>query len=253
MVLDIITPAMGRPEILERTYKSFTEKLTGIEWGLCTCYINIDLFPCFSDELEKINALRVECVDVAKKYFGTVVPNLPVYQTNEMYHGHFTQAFNWLFKSATTEHILCLEDDWELLLPVDINELLDRFKKVDTLYQVVLRAYTYKYPCVCMSPGILHKRFYKAIAGRYDTLRNPECQIHSRTDLPIFIPNKDNCKESEKYVMAYPQCVNDPRMVIVKDIGRAWMEKSPYCRPQTLPDNDPRYKKKNNYTHWIKK
>ncbi len=247
MIFDIVTPAMPRPDILDKTYRSFTDNIEGVDWDICTCYINVDLFPCERKELEKTNDLRMECIEVAHNYFGTVVPRLPVYETDGMYHGHFTEAFNWLFKSATSDYVLCLEDDWVLTEKIDVQDLLSPFGGSETMYEVVLRAYTYKYPCVCMSPSIFHKRFYRSIAGHYDTLRNPECQVHSRTDLPIFLPNRGNCDKPEKYVVAYPD------HVIVKDIGREWLDKSPYCRPQTLAPNDPRYKKKNNYTHWIKK
>ena len=45
MNINFTTTATVRPDILEKTYKSFTNKLVGIDFSKTTIYINIDLLP----------------------------------------------------------------------------------------------------------------------------------------------------------------------------------------------------------------
>jgi hypothetical protein len=124
---------------------------------------------------------------MAGRYFGNVesrMPNVP----------NYTAAYAWVWGSAKTDIILNLEDDWALNREVDIYQLYHNFEECKTLYEVVLRAYNYHYPCTCTSPALLHRRYYGVVASKFNTLINPECQTHSRTDFGIFIPNKKNCK-----------------------------------------------------------
>jgi len=252
MIIDITTTAMPRPEILNDTYNSFTKRMHGIEWDKCTCYINIDLFPCDKNELKEIEYNRQLTIKIAKNYFGNVVANLPIYYNEEFkfYHGNYTAAYDWLWSRAQNKYILNLEDDWKLIRDCNIEALIRPFTLNPNLYECVLRAYAYRYPCTCTSPAILHERYYKAIGGKFDLTRNPETQTHSRQDFGIFIPNKDNCKEPEKYIATYPNVL---AAIIVKDNGREWLENSPYIRPQMLYKTDPRYLKKAQFTSWIKK
>jgi len=252
MILDITTTAMPRPEIVDQTYYSFVNRLHGVEWDKCTCYINVDLFPCNKTELKEVEYQRMLTVKTAKKYFGKVVSNLPVYynESFKFYHGNYTAAYDWLWSNAKSEYIINIEDDWELVRDCHIDELIKPFLFNPNLYECVLRAYAYRYPCTCTSPAILHERYYKAIGGKFNCTRNPETQTHSRQDFGIFIPNKDNCKEPEKYISTYPMVGT---VIMVKDIGREWLENSPYIRPQMLPKTDPRYLKKAEFISWIKK
>jgi len=243
IALDITTTACNRIDIIEKTYKSFTENLTGVDWNKSTLYINIDPVP-YNYDIEKD---RDAIVEMCHKYFGYVVANRPI-QPN------FTRAYNWIWSHATKDIILNLEDDWELIKQIDIDILLQYFKNISTLYQVVLRAYTYHYPCTCASPSLLHRRYYHAIGGKMDELRNPETQTHSTSSTErfgIFIPNKKSCPDRnyiKKYVVAYPEVENDNFAIIVKDIGREWLIKSNYDRPQNLG-----ICKKDSFVKWIKK
>jgi len=242
--IDFTTTAMPRPKILRRTYRSFAQKMKGLKLNQNTLYINIDPFPYDSDdEYIDICNIREQCIDVAKSFFQKVVSRQPK-------KPNYTSAYDWLWHSAKSEIIFNLEDDWELNTAIDVNQLLQFFRNSKTLYQVVLRAYPYKYPCTCTSPGFLHRRYYSRLGGKMDSNRNPETQTHSRTDFGIFIPNKKNCKNPEKYVIAYPTLRSK---IIVDDIGRDWLAKSPYTRPQMLPADDPRYKKKDKFLAWLKK
>ncbi len=239
MIIDVTTTAMNRPEVHDLTFSSFTTFLKGVEWEESTLYINIDPIP---------DGDRMEVVRVAQKYFGNVIYHMPD-------TANYTSAYNWVWSHAKTKYILNLEDDWRLKREVHINTLLKYFDIMPSLYEVVLRAYTYHYPCTCTSPAILHRRYYHALGGKLDETRNPETQTHSRRDFGIFIPNKKNCTGAaiNKFVIAYPEMTRDPSAVIVEDIGREWLENSDYCRPQMFPKHDKRFKKKCDFTKWVKK
>ena len=247
MIIDCTCTAMPRPKIHEECFRTYTQNITGVDWGNSTLYINIDPFPNDSfAEKELIKEKSLESIEIGKKYFGSVVYNLP-------HIPNYTAAYNWVWKNAQSELILNLEDDWALNRKIDIHDFINHFEECKTLYEVVLRAYSYKYPCTCTSPAILHKRYYGKIAGHLDTLRNPECQTHSRRDFGIFIPNHSNCPGDliKKYVRVYPEENNNQNEVISNDIGRVWLENSPYMRPQMLTKDDPRYLKKDKFRSWI--
>ena len=234
--IDITTTAVNRPEIHDITFSSFTRHLNGVDWSRSTLYINIDPFPPGD---------RSECVRVAEKYFGQVVANMPDVP-------NYTAAYNWVWSHAKTKYILNLEDDWRLKKDVHIGTLLQYFDQIPSLYEVVLRAYTYHYPCTCTSPAILCRRYYHTIGGKLDITRNPETQTHSRQDMGLFIPNRNNCSGNaiRKFVVAYPEITGDKRECLVEDIGRDWLDNSKYCRPQQFPKSDPRYNKKCNFVKW---
>lgn len=247
MIIDTICTAMPRPKIHETAFKTYTSGLKGVDWANCTLFINIDPFPYTTDEeYEAIQENRARTIIIARKYFGNVVTRTPK-------KPNYTKAYNWLYSSARTTVILNLEDDWALNRNIDIRTLIKNFEECGSLYEVVLRAYTYRYPCTCTSPALLHKRYYGAIAGKLDPERNPETQTHSRRDFGIFIPNKKNCPgdEIDKYVRVYPEKCGDQGEVVSIDIGREWLDNSPYMRPQMLQPDDPRYKKKDKFRTWI--
>lgn len=236
--IDFTTTAMPRPDLVDRTFYSFSKNLIGIDLKQQDLYINIDPLPdC------KSQVLREHVVKICKKYFKNVNYSMPD-------TANFSEAINRVWGGAQSELIFNIEDDWELVRPINITALLEAFQNCDTLYQVVLRAYTYRYPACCLSPSLLHKRFYKKIAGKLHSNLNPETQIHSRRDFGIFIPNKDNCCDVGKYLIVYPRDTQNPRYIVVKDIGREWITKSKYIKPQEFNISDRRHKKKCYFTSW---
>ncbi len=252
MIIDVTTTAMARPALVEQTYKSFTTNLKGVDWDKCTLYVNIDPFPHGGgDEFEIIREKQKELVKMAEKYFGHVKARMPT-------DSNYTAAYAWVWGQAQTKVILNLEDDWSLNREVDVMELFRNFNECKYLYEVVFRAYNYHYPCTCTSPALLHRRYYHKIAGKFNTLVNPECQTHSRTDLGLFIPNKKNCRGDaiKKFVRVWPEQFGnwgDKEYIAVDDIGREWLDNSPYIRPQMLDETDVRYKKKAKFTSWVKR
>ncbi len=254
MVINTTCTAMPRPEIVEQTFKSFTESIRGVNWREQKLHINIDPFPHKTPEdLVEIDKERRKVIDVGKKYFGEVNYRMPVHRIPNGYGGNYSDAYKWVWGNAESEIILNLEDDWVMNRHVQIGTLLSYFDNCPTLYEVVLRAYTYHYPCTCTSPALLHRRYYRPISSKFNIMRNPETQTHSRNDLGIFIPNKNNCKGEEifKYVRVYPEKCGEQSECIAVDNGREWMENSKYARPQMLQKRDRRWKKKDQFTAWV--
>ena len=216
--MDFTTTAMARPDIVDKTYSSFSKNLKGIDLKQCSLYINIDPLP------DKVN--REEVTEVAKKYFKEVHSNYP----NKP---NFTKALNWVWLNAKTRYIFHLEDDWQLVREVPIEKLMVNFKKHNKLMNVVLRAYKFKYRSCALSPGIFHRRFYKSVAGKLDERINPEIQLRGK-NFGIEMPAP--CFGISWYgkVEVYS------KKIVVKDIGRSWLKKSKFKKP----------KKKGHFINW---
>ena len=144
------TTALSRPEIIEKTYSSFNSNIKG---GLkkYNLIINIDPVPN-SDENDKV-------VKISEKYFKNVI-----YRISET--PNFTSALNWCWETANTEYIFHLEDDWILDKSINLEKLI---KKNLDFNEIILRAYTYKYDKLALSPGILSKKTYKSFVHTLET------------------------------------------------------------------------------------
>jgi hypothetical protein len=214
--------AVNRPEIIERTFQSFHNNLKGVDFKDSTIIINVDPLPTppTSRDMDKITS-------ICKCYFGHHIMRWPG-------KPNFTDAVNFVWLMASDDVIFHLEDDWILKEVVDISVLMLSFHFNHELYQIVLRAYPYEYTKLVLSPSILHKRFYKAVAGKLDTKRNPETQLRGR-HFGIEMPTPEHhISTSGKLVMSGDR-------VIVKDIGRDWLRKTNYRKPKI----------KDSYVEWI--
>ena len=221
--MDFTTTAVARPEIVDRTYSSFSNNMKGLSLKEhCTLYINIDPLPLGSDPLEVVN--------VAKKYFKEVVYNTPE-------KPNFTAAYNWIWSSAKSKIIFNLEDDWILTEEINVPELLKNFEKNKTLYLVALRSYSSSYKKCPLSPSFMHRRYYGRIAGKLNENINPEIQLRGRK-FGLEMPSpEDNISQKGKLVV-YPK-----KKIIVKDIGRKWIKKTNLAKPA----------KKSGFTSWVKR
>lgn len=207
-MITFCTTAMPRPEILEATYKSFSANLKGIDLSEQKLLLNID--PVSSKDLDS----RIEMTkDVAGKYFGDVevrVPDEP----------NFTAAVDWCWTTADTEFVFHLEDDWELRQEVDVQEAIEKMR-TGGLKHTILRAYSYNYQKMALSPNITHRDYYKRFAGDFIQSINPEIQLR-----------KPFVKKEEIMVIG-----SKP---IVFDLGRQWIKGEPFKKP----------KNKGNFTKW---
>lgn len=221
--LDFTTTAMARPDIVDKTYESFNKNLKGINLKDCRLFINIDPLPT--------NVDRNEVTKISEKYFSVVIPNYPD-------KPNYTAAYNWIWSNADSEFIFNLEDDWELLREISIKELLEYFKKYPSLMEVALRAYSYKYRACPTSPSIMHRRYYKAVAGKLDEKINPEVQLRGK-NFGIEMPSPRFKISWKGKIIAYPEQENE-ESIILKDIGRLWLDKTNFRRP----------KNKSGFTTW---
>jgi len=55
--------------------------------------------------------------EVCKQYFKTVVANFPK-------EPNFPKAFKWCWENTVNEYVFHLEDDWELLLDLDVRDMI---------------------------------------------------------------------------------------------------------------------------------
>jgi len=213
IIMDFTTPATVRPEIVDATYSSFSKNLKGIDLKKCRLFINIDPLP------NGVN--RKGITEVAKKYFKKVYPNYPE-------KPNFTAACNWVWSHAETEYIFHLEDDWLLLEKVSVPKLLKYFGTHSKLMEVALRAYNYHYSVCPLSPCVMHRKYYKAVAGNLNEEINPEIQLRGRK-FGIEMPSHDSKISPKGNVIVYPE---ERKRIIVKDIGREWLKNSRFKKPK---------------------
>lgn len=219
MDINFTTTAVLRPEILDRTYASFSQNMIDINLKSCSCFINIDPVPPGD---------RASVVDVAKNYFENVIYRTPK-------KPNCSGAYNWLWTEAFSDIIFNLEDDWILLEEIKCLKIIKDFESHPKLWEIALRAYKYNYNKMVFSPAFFHKRFYKHVAGKFDTNLNHEVQLRGERFKLKFPSGK-----SQNRIIAFP---DQKSHVIVKDIGRKWIADCSYKKP----------KHKASFTAWVPK
>ncbi len=213
IVMDFTTTAMARPMIVNKTYESFSRNLKGINLKNCRLFINVDPLPP--------DVKRKNVVKVARKYFGEVHANFPE-------KANYTAAYNWIWSKAETKYIFNLEDDWGLTKEISIESMLQYFEKYPKLMEVALRAYKYRYLSCPTSPSIMHERYYKAVGGKLNEKFNPESQLRGK-NFGIEMPAKSLKISYKGKIIVYPERV---KQVVLKDLGRLWLQRSNYAKPK---------------------
>ena len=206
MNLEFTTTATCRPDILKRTYTTFTRNLTGIDYKSSTLYLNIDPIP-YENDPQKV-------VKVAKQFFGKVVVNIPK-------EPNFCQAIRWCWYQPQGKLFFHLEDDWIMMTKIPIMMLVKHLRDAGKgCLGINLRAYrTIKERKICLSPCLLRSEITKQIAIALNPQFNPEKQMR-----PKNIDNKIGGKAKNYFNIHYPL---NP---VIRDIGRAWMDGTKYKR-----------------------
>jgi hypothetical protein len=109
-VISVTMTATWRPEILERTLKSFFKNLWITKDPRLKLIINIDPVGADHDKSGDI-------IEICSKYFREVKVNRPE-------KAHFPSAVKWIWEQADSPYIFNLEEDWELLYPMDFENML---------------------------------------------------------------------------------------------------------------------------------
>jgi hypothetical protein len=237
-IINITMTAICRPEILERTLKSFRENMfidsPGLKYNLI---VNIDPVGdkgVSQDDIENL----------CKKYFDSVKafkPSKP----------GFGQAFKTIWShsvlTSPAHFTFHLEDDWELLRPVDLDSLCNMFTKYPNLQILRLSAFQnkeyhsknwnhylpfngvfYEVPNFnngllgyAGHPSLIRQEFVIAVAPVLDPGKNPEKQIKGNNKAIEHLfkdPNKFGVFSEKK---------SGP---LVKDTGTQWRAKSKYSK-----------------------
>lgn len=108
--VDVTTTATLRPEILGKTYSSFRTNLLKPGLAKYRCVLNVD--PIGEDISSE------EVIKVAKAFFPHIVNNVP--ETP-----NFSMALRWCWEHTEAEYIFNLEDDWEMMKPLDLIDMLN--------------------------------------------------------------------------------------------------------------------------------
>lgn len=199
----VTTTAMARPELLERTYRSFCENVEGL--SDCPVIINVDPVPSSPDNAPNTDA----CIAIARRYFRNVTATSGI--------GNFTNALMTVWEKACEEgydYIFHLEDDWVLKEKVKLIDLMSILGPSDIeIYQCCLRAYhinsKYRFGYLCsLSPNLIKRRAADRFLDELCDCKNPEIQIRAF------------CTRNERYSHNNVAVVGDTP--IVEDIGLQW-------------------------------
>ena len=214
MKIDFTTTAVLRPEILERTYRSFRDNLRGIELCDQALHIHLDHFGY---------GLVGDVFETSRLFFKEV----------RMWNNHsnlrngpsFPAAVKWCWSQPTTEFFFHLEDDWELTRPFDFTRLTQAMEEDPNLTSASLRAYggPENDNRILLSPGLFRTTHAKAIAERLSIHANPEKQLRDASP-----ENPHGGKQGLYYGRQVPSEVN------LRDIGREWLDASPYRKERPI-------------------
>ncbi len=228
-MIDICIIATRRPELLERTLNSFKYKLFckegrgGFEESNYRLIINVD--PVGEDVSSE------SIVDIARSYFPNVVCRISDIP-------NFPQAWIWCWLQVKNRYVFHLEEDWELLRPLNFAQMIGIMELNPYLVHLRLSTWRsedklkqwkwflehkngyYQVPNdvkgtigFCGHPGLCTDWFVQTCLTYINPSANPEKQIKWR--------NKELWKHIGDYEYGVFQEPNSPASI--KDIGRKWM------------------------------
>jgi len=215
--IDICMTATIRPSVLNETLKSFAENMLK-EKLMYRLIINIDPI---GEQSKRKNVLKV-----AGSYFDDIVYNLPDMPG-------FTKAVQWCWSRTTSRYVFHLEDDWKLLIPINIKSMIEILDKYENLVSLRLNkektgkskhsnkfGFIY-YPKISLNPTIFNGDFIRNIYPLMNLQKNPEKQLRA-----------NETTERGRYISKFQHGVYTKESVnqVVKDIGRTWMQSSSYTK-----------------------
>jgi len=227
-MLDITMTATRRPEIIERTIQSFKENML---WN-CDCLLTANIDPVGGSEEDGEAAARV-----MEKHFNAHIRMPKV--------ADFGGAFKWCWEQTTADYVLHLEEDWELLKPIDLSQILRLLELHKDLALLRLPAFpstekTMKnwnkfflwngefFECpedlritvgFCGHPSIIKGEYIHRCVRWLESNRNPEKQFHKGG------PRKLTAEVLRWRYGVFGGLCESPT---VRDIGREWIVKSPW-------------------------
>lgn len=221
MIIDVACTATRRPDILEKTFSSFREKL--FKDYKCRLVINLDPIG------EVVNNEKI--IGICNKYFDDVNIHTPA-------KPNFIKAWNWVFSNCTSKYIFHLQDDWELILNQDLNEMIWYLNSYDELACIRLTSRKSKDSSKFLDnkiyinklyfdhPALWKLQFYKEILPYFDINHGTEYQLRC-----LYSKNSEEIKKiiENWYFGFYKNSIS------VLDIGRKWMDETNFI--QIYDDN----------------
>lgn len=204
-MITILTTAINRPEIIQRTMDSLIEN-TDFAKHDCRWVVHIDKIEGLPEAEEKFRAAVQLCRSYEDHFETIVIPN----RKPEGAGG----AINRMRRHIKGEAIFYLEDDWlcfrdrQTNSPLELKDFLQRLKK-----------YSY---CTCakrMNQCSFNPCFIRADCWKYVT-KQIELQVDAEAQVARYW-NSLRKKDPKKWAF-------DPREIRrFKDIGRLWIKDTP--------------------------
>lgn len=225
-MIDITMTATRRSDLIEKTLSSFREKLTGLNYNNVRLIINIDPVGYDKDDIDYIFILLHD-------FFFDAEINAPETPS-------FPKAFKACWTKTKADYVLNLEDDWQLLQPIDLQQMINIMEFDKSLASLRLpwkaqdeesmknwkyffpwNGFYYKCPDeltrtvgFCGHPSLLRGEFVRNCAPLLSPDQNPEKQFHNRVNTPLM-------QEIDKWDFGV---LRTPDMKpAIADIGRKWM------------------------------
>lgn len=218
-MIDITCTCTLRPKIFEKTMNSFFKYM--LNNVPCRLIMNVD--PIGED-----GVTQNDMIHIAQKFpFKQFLINTPK-------EPKFTKAVIWCWKNIQNEYILHLEDDWELLLEIDIKNMLNILKKNKNLASLKLSKENLKFNSesflsgvlyeekFSLNPNLVKREFLYNVVTKMIEDKNPEKQIRINNNNGM----SDYIKKWKFGIYTYSG-INK----IVNDLGRPWMTNTKFKKP----------------------
>lgn len=214
-MIDITMTATQRPNILDKTLESFSKNIFN-ERDRYRLIINID--PIGED------CSGLEIINICLNYFDTVFHFTEV--------PFFTRAVMYCWDEADTDYIFHLEDDWELLKKINIDEMIKilesdkkmaslRLNKEKTMFSEYGKRNGYvPFSKLSLNPTLIKKEFIKGVLPLMEENLNPEKQLR--------VSDSERGKFISKWTHGI--YVKESFDEVVRDLGRPWMENTRFCK-----------------------
>lgn len=215
--IDITMSATIRPSILDQTLRSFSQNMLSRK-NHYRLILNVD--PIGEDVRQDSMLI------VARNYFDDIVYNFPKTPC-------FCKAVIWCWDQVTADYCLHLEDDWRLLFPIDVDDMINIMERHKDLVSLRLSKdlvprckagikYGFIYaPKISLNPTLFLSSFIKNVVTLMDPTLNPEKQLRPSEKTPrgVLISKINNGIYTRNHFGP-----------VVVDIGRTWMENSKYTK-----------------------
>lgn len=226
-MIDITITATRRHKLIKQMLSSFNQDL--FHEHCAGVIINID--PIGPDNGPD------EVLSIVRKYFTVRTARMAA-------AANFAKAFKWVWSHADADFVFHLEDDWELMRPVDLGKMIEIMGNNPDLAILRLpwkptdtdsaKNWRYFFPwngdffeCpsehkrvvgFCGHPSLIRGKFVRNTVKYIDETRNPEKQFHHGP--PEIMEEIDRWR--------YGVFAEQNQPPAIRDIGRKWMIENNY-------------------------